>query len=130
MPKPSYEAMGPLFEKFFRTLRDPVTGPELMIKQNHFVEVILPSFVNRDLTEAEMAFYRAPFPDEASRKPINMWPNQVPIGGTIDSMKATPFTLSGCSIAYWKPRNEPQSWITRVRFSSPRAPTKPLKYAV
>ena len=81
LPAPSYEAMGPLFEKFFRTLRDPVTGPELMIKQNHFVEVILPSFVNRDLTEAEMAFYRAPFPDEASRKPINMWPNQVPIGG-------------------------------------------------
>ena len=38
MPAPSYEAMGPLFEKFFRTLRDPVTGPELMIKQNHFVE--------------------------------------------------------------------------------------------
>ena len=80
LPAASYDALGPQFAEFFRLLRSQ-KGADMMIKENYFVEGVLPSFVNRDLTATEMAVYRAPFPDEASRKPIWMWPNQVPIGG-------------------------------------------------
>ena len=37
--------------------------------------------VARKLTEEEMAHYRAPYPDAASRKPTLVWPREVPIAG-------------------------------------------------
>ncbi|MCZ6819755.1 MAG: haloalkane dehalogenase [Calditrichaeota bacterium] len=80
MPVASYEVMGPPGE-FFRTMRDPVKGAELIIKQNMFIEEVLPSSVMRKLNEVEMDAYRAPFIDAKSRKPILVWPNEIPIGG-------------------------------------------------
>jgi haloalkane dehalogenase len=35
----------------------------------------------RKLTEEEMDTYREPFLDEASRKPVWRWPNELPIAG-------------------------------------------------
>ena len=80
MPVASYEVMGPPGESF-RTMRDPIKGPELIIKQNMFIEQLLPSSVIRKLTESEMDAYRAPFLDLQSRKPILVWPNEIPIAG-------------------------------------------------
>lgn len=73
--------VSPRIADFLRTTRDPQTGPELILNQNFFVEVLLPSSVVRELTEAEMDAYRAPFPDPASRKPVLVWPNQIPLDG-------------------------------------------------
>jgi haloalkane dehalogenase len=42
---------------------------------------MLPGGVARGLGPAEMAHYRAPFPDRASRKPVWVWPNEIPIEG-------------------------------------------------
>jgi haloalkane dehalogenase len=37
--------------------------------------------VVRKLSDEEMDAYRAPFPDESSRKPVWRWPNEIPIEG-------------------------------------------------
>ena len=77
----SYEAMGPQGAAIFRQMRTPDVGWNLVVVNNMFVEQILPSASGRPLTEEEMTHYREPFLEESSRKPIWMWPNEVPIGG-------------------------------------------------
>lgn len=65
----------------FRQIRSP-EGERLMLEQNLFIEQILPSLVQRPLTEAEMAAYRAPFAEPGEgRRPTLTWPRQIPIGG-------------------------------------------------
>ena len=56
-------------------------GEDLVLKRNMFVEGVLPSSVIRDLTETEMAAYRAPFATEDDRQPTLNWPRQIPIDG-------------------------------------------------
>lgn len=48
---------------------------------NGFVNHILPDWVNRDLSEFEMAKYQAPFPTVKSRKPVRVFPSDVPVNG-------------------------------------------------
>ena len=82
MPAPSYDAMGPEVGALFRNLRTPGVGEEMVLEGNFFVEEILPQFgVLREMTEAEMAVYRAPFPTPESRLPTLQWPREIPIGG-------------------------------------------------
>ncbi len=66
----------------FQAFRDPEQGPELVLQQNVFVEALLPSAIQRPLSEAEMAAYLAPFPTPQSRRPVLAWPNEIPIEGT------------------------------------------------
>jgi len=80
-PASSLMALSESLREFFTVTRDPILGPVLIIKQNFFIEQALPSLINRPLTEAEMTVYRAPYLDEASRLPLLLWPNEVPIGG-------------------------------------------------
>jgi len=65
----------------FQRLRSP-QGEELILDGNFFVERILPSSVQRQLTDAEMEEYRRPFaaPGEG-RRPTLSWPRQLPIEG-------------------------------------------------
>ncbi|WP_299292877.1 haloalkane dehalogenase [uncultured Tateyamaria sp.] len=79
-PMDDISAFGP-FADTFRAFRDAEAGPELLIKQNVFIEQILPTSVLRPLRAEEMDTYRAPFLNEADRKPLLMWPNELPIGG-------------------------------------------------
>lgn len=65
----------------FQKLRSEALGPELIMKQNFFIEQVLPSGVKRTLTTEEMDAYRAPYPDEASRKPLLQWVREIPIEG-------------------------------------------------
>ena len=82
LPVPSYEALGPQAGAMFKSLRTPGEGEELVLEQNFFVEVVLAKFgVLRELTEAEMAAYRAPFATRESRLPTLVWPRQIPIAG-------------------------------------------------
>ncbi|MEO1124768.1 MAG: hypothetical protein AAFX95_11845 [Cyanobacteria bacterium J06639_16] len=53
----------------------------MIVNQNIFVEKILPGGIMRPLTDAEMDFYRAPYQQIASRKPVWRWPNEIPIAG-------------------------------------------------
>jgi haloalkane dehalogenase len=67
--------------EIFEGLRSPA-GESMVISDNVFVEQILPAGILRDLSEAEMAVYRAPYltPGE-SRRPTLSWPRQLPIAG-------------------------------------------------
>lgn len=56
-------------------------GEDLILNRNMFVEAVLPSSVLRQLSEAEMAHYRAPFDTPENRQPTLNWPRQIPIDG-------------------------------------------------
>lgn len=65
----------------FQALRSEA-GDAMVLEKNFFVERLLPAAVLRELGEAEMAVYRAPFlePGE-SRRPTLTWPRQLPVDG-------------------------------------------------
>lgn len=80
-PFESLEAMGPMGD-LFRQFRDPVLGKVLLIDQNMFIEeLLLKGALTRELSDAEKDAYREPFLDPSSRKPILVWPNELPIAG-------------------------------------------------
>jgi len=56
-------------------------GEDLILERNMFVEAVLPSSIMRDLSENEMAAYRAPFDSRDHRQPTLNWPRQIPIDG-------------------------------------------------
>ena len=56
-------------------------GEDLCLERNLFVEAVLPSSIIRELTEDEMAAYRAPFDTPEHRQPTLNWPRQIPIDG-------------------------------------------------
>lgn len=81
-PAPSLEAMGEPSASMFRNLRAPGVGEEMVLENNFFIETILPEFgVMRTLSDKEMEAYSKPFPTPESRKPMLVWPRQIPIGG-------------------------------------------------
>lgn len=62
----------------FKRFRDPVKGHRMNAENNFFVKRLLPPMVSRRLTPREKAEYAAPFPDVASRKPVEQWPGEIP----------------------------------------------------
>jgi haloalkane dehalogenase len=65
----------------FRGFRSPA-GEDLILRDNAFVEQVLPSTILRRLTETEMAEYRRPFRiGGEDRRPTLTWPRQIPLGG-------------------------------------------------
>jgi haloalkane dehalogenase len=80
-PVPSWDVFPEGAREMFQAFRTPEVGWDLIAKQNVFVEQALPASVVRKLSDEEMDAYRAPFPDEASRKPVWRWPNEIPIEG-------------------------------------------------
>ena len=56
-------------------------GEELILNRNMFIEAVLPTSIIRNLTDKEMAAYRAPFASPVDRQPTLNWPRQIPIEG-------------------------------------------------
>ena len=73
---------------FFKLIRNLEHGRELVINQNIFIEQVLPTTMTRSLTKEEYNFYRMPFRDPASRKPLLNFPNEVPIEGKPEDVVA------------------------------------------
>jgi len=65
----------------FKAFRTPGVGERLIQEENVFVERVLPSSTVRQLSDDELAVYRAPFPTPESRRPIWTLPNELPIAG-------------------------------------------------
>lgn len=57
------------------------SGWDLIVRQNMFLEMILPNMVVRPLQPEETAAYKAPFLKEEDRKPMWQFPRQLAIGG-------------------------------------------------
>ena len=67
--------------KVFQAMRSPA-GEEMVLQKNVFVERILPASILREITEAEMAVYRAPFAEAGeARRPTLAWPREIPVDG-------------------------------------------------
>jgi haloalkane dehalogenase len=57
-------------------------GDEMVLKNNVFIERILPGSILRKLTDAELTVYRKPYLEAGeSRRPMLTWPRQIPIDG-------------------------------------------------
>lgn len=80
-PVPTYEALGPEFSEFMQGVRTEGVGEDMILHNNIFVEVMLPSQVVRPLGKTEMAAYRKPFQTPESRLPTLQWPRELPIAG-------------------------------------------------
>ncbi|WP_340077483.1 haloalkane dehalogenase [Leptobacterium sp. I13] len=78
---PDWDSVPDAMKDIFSQFRTAGVGEELLIKQNMFVEQILPMGILRKLSDEEMNTYRAPFEKEADRKPVWKWPNELPIAG-------------------------------------------------
>ena len=80
-PVRSWDVFPADLREMYQTFRRPKVGWEMIVNRNVFVEKVLPGAVLRQLTEEEMGYYREPFKDRASRKPLWRWPNEVPVAG-------------------------------------------------
>lgn len=67
--------------EMLRKIRTPDVGEEMLVNKNFFVEGFLPSAIIRPLSEEEKNNYRAPYQTLKSRKPILVWPREIPISG-------------------------------------------------
>jgi haloalkane dehalogenase len=68
-------------KKMVQTYRTPEAGYDLIVNKNYFIEQLIPGMTIRKLTEEEMNQYREPFKTVESRKPVWVWPNEIPIDG-------------------------------------------------
>jgi haloalkane dehalogenase len=72
----------PQAREIFKKFRTPGVGEQLILRENAFVEKILPGSIRRKLSDEEMETYRQPFLDERSRIPTLRFPNELPIEGS------------------------------------------------
>jgi len=77
----TWEGFPAEFRETFENFRTPGIGEEMIMTQNIFVEQMLPGGILRELSEEEMNQYLEPYPTVESRKPVWMWPNEIPIDG-------------------------------------------------
>jgi haloalkane dehalogenase len=78
----SWDEMDQSARSLFERLRSP-EGEELVLKDNVFIEKLLPARIVRALSEAEMSVYRRPYlqPGE-DRRPTLQFPREIPVDGT------------------------------------------------
>jgi haloalkane dehalogenase len=62
-------------------LRSPA-GEDMVLRDNFFIEKILPGAILRTLSTDEMAEYRRPFAEPGEgRRPTLTWPREIPVDG-------------------------------------------------
>lgn len=69
------------FKAGFKLFRTPGIGWLLIAVMNVFLKQILPKATLRPLTPEEKGHYEAPYPRFRDRKPLWVWPNEIPIDG-------------------------------------------------
>ena len=65
----------------FMMMRMPILGWLMISVANMFVKQMIPKTIVRKLTSEEFQHYLDPYPSISSRKPVRVWPTQVPIDG-------------------------------------------------
>jgi haloalkane dehalogenase len=57
-------------------------GEDMVLRDNFFIEQVLPRAILRKLSDEEMAAYRRPFAEPGEgRRPMLTWPRQIPVEG-------------------------------------------------
>lgn len=65
----------------FKLLRTPIIGEFMIYGLNAFLNIIMPRLTMRTLTLEEKKNYKAPFRKLNTRKPMLVWPREIPING-------------------------------------------------
>ncbi len=73
--------LGFLEEDMFHRMRDKRDGHKMIVIDNFFVDSAMQLLSGRDLTDEELAHYREPFRKQADRKPVRVFPLEVPFDG-------------------------------------------------
>lgn len=81
-------------QQFAALLSRPGASYRAVVKQNYLVNKLLPKGMMHTMSEAEMDAYREPFPDEASRKPLWQYIQDLPLGKGPDDVVALIDTYS------------------------------------
>ncbi len=76
-----YDTMPTSIKIALTMMRSNFLGGLLVRRANIFIKKMLPDLIDRKLTNEEMAYYAAPYPNAKSRKPLHRWPQDVPIKG-------------------------------------------------
>jgi haloalkane dehalogenase len=83
-------------------------GEEMVLRDNFFIEQILPKAILRTLSAEEMAEYRRPFAEPGEgRRPTLTWPRQIPIEGEPADVSA----IVGASAEWLKTSNVPKLFV-------------------
>jgi len=69
------------YKMMFKMIRAPVIGWLMLSVANIFINKMIPELVVRKLTKEEFDHYKEPFPTIKSRKPVRVWPQELPISG-------------------------------------------------
>lgn len=76
-----WDKMGPGLRPFLQALRSEA-GETMVLRDNLFIERLLPQAVLRPLSGEEMAQYRRPFAEPGEgRRPTLTWPREIPVDG-------------------------------------------------
>lgn len=81
VPIESWDDTDDGFRDLFGRLRTPGLGEQIVMRDNFFLEQVLPSGMAHRLSDEELAAYLAPYPREEDRLPIWQWVQQIPIDG-------------------------------------------------
>lgn len=84
----SFADIPPEQADLFRAFRDPESARKMIGEDNMFIEMFLPQGTTTPLSAEAHDAYREPFLDPASRKPMIVWPSQLPIDGDPPEMVA------------------------------------------
>ncbi len=69
------------FKVALRLMRSPFSGWLMISVANLFLKKVLPNGIVRTLGPAASKVYQQPYPTVKSRKPVRVWPQQIPING-------------------------------------------------
>ena len=69
------------YKMAFKMIRAPFIGWFMLSVANMFLKKIVPDSIVRKLSKEEFDHYLEPYPTIASRKPVRVWPTQIPING-------------------------------------------------
>ncbi|MBY0010748.1 haloalkane dehalogenase [Paenibacillus typhae] len=102
-PTRSWEEFTPAESReLFLTLRDPQQGWPFMRDNNMFVEGMPHIIMNRQLSAGEHEYYREPFRNPDDRKPMWVFPNQIPVAGqppeVVEAVEARNRWFTGSSL--------------------------------
>ena len=76
-----WKALPNTMKRGFKMMRMPFIGWLMISVGNIFIKKLLPKAIIRKLTEEEFAHYAAPYKTLSSRKPLRVWPTQIPFDG-------------------------------------------------
>jgi len=77
----TWSAMPPNMRMPVKMMRTPLIGWLIISVANVFVKKMIPDMIDRKLSKEEFEYYKKPYATIASRKPVRVWPMEIPIDG-------------------------------------------------